>query len=67
MSRTAFIAVTGYASELDRDRAFRAGFDAHFAKPVDLKALDTVLARLTQAKQQHQSSSRPVDGQLPEA
>ena len=67
MSRTAFIAVTGYASELDRARAFRAGFDAHFAKPVDLKALDTVLARLTQAKQQHQSSSRPVDGQLPEA
>lgn len=59
MSRTAFIAVTGYASELDRDRAFRAGFDAHFAKPVDLKALDTVLARLTQAKQLHKPSGRP--------
>ncbi|KQR77042.1 hypothetical protein ASG35_12280 [Burkholderia sp. Leaf177] len=53
MSRTAFIAVTGYASETDRERAFRAGFDAHFAKPVDLKALDTVLARLTQAKHDH--------------
>ena len=53
MSRTAFIAVTGYASEADRERAFKAGFDAHFAKPVDLKALDAVLARLTQAKQKH--------------
>ncbi|WP_459909664.1 hybrid sensor histidine kinase/response regulator [Caballeronia sp. HLA56] len=53
MSRTAFIAVTGYASEMDRERAFRAGFDAHFSKPVDLKALDTVFARLTRAKQGH--------------
>lgn len=53
MSRTAFIAVTGYASEMDRERAFRAGFDAHFAKPVDLKALDAVLARLTQARLNH--------------
>ncbi|GAB5101173.1 hypothetical protein YK56LOC_68900 [Caballeronia sp. HLA56] len=51
MARTAFIAVTGYGSEMDRERAFRAGFDAHFAKPVDLKALDTMLARLTLKKQ----------------
>jgi len=50
MSRTAFVAVTGYASEMDRDRAFRAGFDAHFTKPVDLKALDKSLAALSQAK-----------------
>lgn len=50
MSRTAFIAVTGYASEDDRERAFRAGFDAHFSKPVDLKALDRTLAALSQAK-----------------
>jgi CheY-like chemotaxis protein len=50
MSRTAFIAVTGYASEMDRERAFRAGFDAHFAKPVDLKALDGTLTTLSHAK-----------------
>lgn len=50
MSRTAFVAVTGYASEMDRERAFRAGFDAHFTKPVDLKALDKSLAALSQAK-----------------
>ena len=50
MSRTAFVAATGYASEMDRERAFRAGFDAHFTKPVDLKALDNSLATLAQAK-----------------
>lgn len=43
---TAFIAITGYASEKDKEAATRAGFRAHFAKPVDLAKLDRVLSRL---------------------
>ncbi|MGI4858406.1 MAG: hybrid sensor histidine kinase/response regulator [Janthinobacterium lividum] len=43
---TAFIAITGYASEKDKEAATLAGFRAHFAKPVDLAKLDRVLARL---------------------
>jgi CheY-like chemotaxis protein len=33
------IAVTGYGSELDRERAKEAGFDHHLAKPVELEDL----------------------------
>jgi len=38
------IAVTGYGQEADRDRAHRAGFDAHLVKPVDLDDLAHLLA-----------------------
>lgn len=51
LSRTVFIAVSGYASEMDREKAFKAGFDEHFAKPVDLTALNTLLARMTRDRQ----------------
>jgi CheY-like chemotaxis protein len=30
------VAVTGYARETDRAEALAAGFDMHFAKPIDL-------------------------------
>jgi signal transduction histidine kinase len=33
------IAVTGYGTESDRQRALEAGFDAHLAKPVDVERL----------------------------
>ena len=33
--RLVAVALTGHASELDRDRALRAGFDAHVGKPVE--------------------------------
>ena len=39
------IALTGYGQPEDRLRAFEAGFDLHFTKPVDLGALGQVLAR----------------------
>lgn len=55
---TAFIAITGYASEKDRETAFQAGFDAHFSKPVDLEKLDRELSRL-QANKSARSASRP--------
>jgi PAS domain S-box-containing protein len=40
---TLMIAITGYAQEGDRARAREAGFDRHFAKPVDFEALATLL------------------------
>lgn len=40
------VAVTGYASSADRDRALAAGFDAHLTKPFDVDELLDVLERL---------------------
>jgi len=34
-----FVAVSGYAADADRARSLEAGFDFHFAKPVDFDAL----------------------------
>ncbi len=44
--RLPVIAVTAYASASDRARALEAGFDLHFAKPVDLDALANAIDRL---------------------
>ena len=38
------VALTGYGQEADRQLAFNAGFDAHFAKPLQFKALGDLLA-----------------------
>lgn len=38
-------ALTGWGSDGDRQRTAEAGFDAHLTKPVELAALETVLAR----------------------
>ena len=38
------IAISGYAQEGDRQQSRVAGFDAHFAKPVDLDKLFEHLA-----------------------
>jgi CheY-like chemotaxis protein len=40
------VALTGHASDFDRDRALRAGFDAHVGKPVDPEALVASVASL---------------------
>jgi two-component system, chemotaxis family, CheB/CheR fusion protein len=37
------IAVSGYGTDLARQRAKEAGFDHHFTKPLDLKALEALL------------------------
>jgi signal transduction histidine kinase/ActR/RegA family two-component response regulator len=39
------IALTGYGQPEDRRRAFDAGFDAHFSKPVDIDAIDRLLSQ----------------------
>ena len=40
------VALTGHASDFDRDRALRAGFDAHVGKPVDPEAFVASVASL---------------------
>lgn len=43
LSQLRLIALTGYGSTADRDRARRAGFDAHVIKPARMDALRAVL------------------------
>jgi two-component system CheB/CheR fusion protein len=43
------VALTGYGHEEHRLRSRQAGFDAHLVKPVDLKAMQELLARPRQA------------------
>jgi CheY-like chemotaxis protein len=38
------VALTGYGQMEDRDRTRAAGFDDHLVKPVDLGALERILA-----------------------
>lgn len=40
------IAVSGYGTPFDRATSLAAGFDAHFAKPVDLSTLVSTMGRL---------------------
>ena len=40
---TLVVAVTGFGQEQDKDRATRAGFDAHLTKPADPTALEEIL------------------------
>jgi CheY-like chemotaxis protein len=44
--RMTLIAHTGYGQPEDRRRAFEAGFDAYLVKPVDVRDLSQLLARL---------------------
>ena len=46
------IAVTGYGQEQDRDTALAAGFDHHFAKPVDSGQLARLLAEIGKTARQ---------------
>jgi CheY-like chemotaxis protein len=43
---TAAVALTGFASQQDRDAAREAGFEHHLAKPVDPEVLIDMLRRL---------------------
>ncbi len=40
------IALTGYGRDIDRQEALQAGFNYHLTKPVDLEALEALLASL---------------------
>jgi len=43
LNETRIIALTGYGQAEDRERALAAGFDDHFAKPVDFTRLQRTL------------------------
>jgi CheY-like chemotaxis protein len=45
LSRTTFIALTGFGTENDKIRAKDAGFALHFVKPVDLQQIVTLLTQ----------------------
>jgi len=45
LERALVVAMTGYGQEEDRRRSREAGFDHHLVKPVDLDALEKLLAR----------------------
>lgn len=44
-AQTQLIALTGYGAAHDQARAFEAGFDAHYTKPLDPEVLRTALVR----------------------
>ncbi len=54
--RTPAVAVTAYAGRADRKRALEAGFDGHFAKPIDIDSLIDALLDIRSAR-----DLRPVD------
>jgi PAS domain S-box-containing protein len=45
MSKVLLVAMTGYGQDDDRQRSEEAGFNAHMVKPLDLDALQLLLAR----------------------
>ena len=45
------IAVTGYGQESDRRRTLEAGFQHHLVKPVEIEAIASLLAKLTNVPQ----------------
>lgn len=49
MNRVPAIALTAFARNKDRERAFSAGFDEHVAKPVEIDALVAALLRATRS------------------
>jgi len=48
---TLVVAVSGFGQEQDKDRATRAGFDAHLTKPADPTALEAILAGVRRGDQ----------------
>ncbi|MDR5740090.1 response regulator [Caballeronia sp. LZ016] len=49
-AKTVLIAVTGYGLPQDKQKALAAGFDHHFVKPVDFKALLGLLGEIASTK-----------------
>ncbi len=46
----AAIAISAFARKEDRDRAFAAGYQAHFAKPIDARKIAAMIAVLARQK-----------------
>jgi len=45
-SNMTLVAVTGWGQEEDKRRARESGFDHHLTKPVDIAALEKILAQI---------------------
>jgi signal transduction histidine kinase/DNA-binding response OmpR family regulator len=45
-----FIAITGYAQEVDRQRTSASGFRGHLAKPVDVHVLDEMICEIQESQ-----------------
>jgi CheY-like chemotaxis protein len=43
LDRIPFIAITGYAQAVDRQRTAHSGFRGHLAKPVDVHVVDEMI------------------------
>ncbi|HEY7462032.1 MAG TPA: ATP-binding protein [Gemmatimonadota bacterium] len=54
-SRPLLIAITGFASKADRERALAAGFDAFLTKPIDFGSLRELLSRAPAALETQQA------------
>jgi signal transduction histidine kinase/DNA-binding response OmpR family regulator len=50
MTEAYIVALSGYGTEEDRRKSFRAGFDSHFVKPLDPAALPDILAEAERRK-----------------
>lgn len=50
MNAAVLVAVTGYSQPEDKEAAFAAGFDHHFAKPVDCDKLTALLERISHVR-----------------
>jgi CheY-like chemotaxis protein len=44
LDQVPFIAITGYAQEVDRQRTSNSGFVGHLAKPIDVHVLDEMIS-----------------------
>jgi CheY-like chemotaxis protein len=45
-AKVPIVALTGYARETDRERALKAGFSAHLAKPIDVRRLGSIVEEM---------------------
>jgi PAS domain S-box-containing protein len=52
------VALTGWGTEEDKKKARDAGFDEHVTKPIDIEAIETVLAKATTGGARHWSEAR---------
>jgi signal transduction histidine kinase len=50
LCRATLVAVTGWGSEEDKQRSRDAGFDFHLTKPVEVDAIEKILARVATTK-----------------
>jgi CheY-like chemotaxis protein len=57
--KTPAIAVTAYAGRADRNRALEAGFDAHYAKPIDIDGLVDRLVDIRSARDVGTTPAKP--------